>query len=53
MRHQDAFALPQNLGRPGLLEIPTPTEEKSAAAAASVKEICEHFCLGLAQPALA
>jgi hypothetical protein len=53
MQYQDAFALPQNLGRPGLLQIPTPTEEESAAAAASVKEICEHFCSGLAQPTLA
>lgn len=52
MQHQDAFTLPQNLSRPGLLQIPTPTEEGSAAAKASVKEICEHFCSGLAQPAL-
>ena len=53
MQHQDAFTLPQNLGRPGLLQIPTPTKEESAAAAASGKEILEYFCSGLAQPALA
>ena len=53
MQHQDAFTLPQNLDRPGLLQISTPTEEESAAAVASVKEIWEHFCSGLAQPVLA
>ena len=53
MQHQGAFTLPQDLGRPGLLQIPQPTKEESAAAAAFVKEICEHFCSGLAQPALA
>ena len=53
MQHQDAFTLPQDLGRPGLLQIPRPREEESAAAAASVKEICEYFCSGLAQVALA
>ena len=52
MQHQDVFTLPQNLGRPGLLQIPMPTKEESSAAAASVKEICEHFCSVLAQPAL-
>jgi hypothetical protein len=53
MQHQDAFTLPQNLGRPGLLQIPTPTGEDNTAAAVLVKEICEHSCSGLAQPALA
>jgi len=36
MQHQDAFALPPNLGRLGLLQIPTPTVEESIAATASV-----------------
>jgi hypothetical protein len=53
MQHQDAFTLPQNLGRPGLLQILTPKDEEGPAAAALVKEICEHFGSGLAQPALA
>ena len=53
MQHQDAFTLPQNLGRPGLLQISTPKDEEGAAAAALVKEICEHFGSVLAQPALA
>lgn len=53
MQHQDAFTLPQDLGRPGPLQIPRPREEKSAAAAASVNEICEYFCSGQAQLALA
>ena len=53
MQHQDAFTLPQNLGRPGLLQIPTPKDEEGPAAAALVKEICEHFGSGMAQTALA
>ena len=36
MQHQTAFLLPANLGRPGLLQIPTPTAEESTAAAALV-----------------
>ncbi len=53
MQYQDALTLTQNLGRPGLLQIPTPKDEEGPAAAARVKEICEHFLSGLAQPALA
>ena len=52
MQHQDDFTLPQNLGRPGLLQIPTPKDEEGPAAAALVNEICEHFG-SMAQPALA
>jgi len=29
MQHQDSFALPQNIGRPGLIAIPTPTTLQS------------------------
>lgn len=36
--HQKAFALPQNLGRAGLLQIATPTEKERAAAVVSVNE---------------
>jgi len=37
MQHQYAFALPPNLGRQGLLQITTPTETESIAAAASIR----------------
>ncbi len=30
MQHQDSFVLPPNLGRQGLLQIPTPTQAESA-----------------------
>ena len=36
--HQKAFALPQKLGRAGLLQIATPSQRESAAAAVSVNE---------------
>jgi hypothetical protein len=48
--HQNAFALPPNLGRAGLLQIATPTEKESTAAAASVSEA---FSSVLAEPVLA
>ena len=38
MQHQDSFVLPPNLGRQGLLQIPTPTEAESAVATALVHE---------------
>jgi hypothetical protein len=38
MQHQTAFLLPADVGRQGLLQIPTPTQEESAGAAASVNE---------------
>jgi putative alpha-1,2-mannosidase len=53
MQHQDAFGLPPNLGRQGLLQIPTPTAEESTAAAAAVNHAFD--CLGSVpvEPALA
>jgi len=39
MQHQDCFALVPNLGRQGLLQVPTPTQKESTAAAASMREI--------------
>lgn len=36
MQHQNSFVPPPNLGRQGLLQIPTPTEKESAAAAIAV-----------------
>jgi hypothetical protein len=53
MQHQNAFALPPNLGRQGLLQISTPTQEERTAAAASVSEACDCVSSALAQPALA
>ena len=38
MQHQTAFSLPGNLGRQGLLQISTPTQEESVTAAALVSE---------------
>jgi hypothetical protein len=40
MQHQMAFSLPADLGRQGLLQISTPTQEERTAAAASVTEAC-------------
>ena|SRR5438105_2589522 len=51
MQHQNAFALPPNLGRQGLLQITTPTEEESTAAAASVSEAYDRISSGLGQQA--
>ncbi|HET7442353.1 MAG TPA: hypothetical protein VFJ47_13705 [Terriglobales bacterium] len=53
MQHQNAFVLPLNRGRQGLLQIATPTQEEGAAAAASVSEAFDRIRLALAPPALA
>jgi hypothetical protein len=53
MQHQTAFSLPADLGRQGLLQIPTPTEEESVAAAASVSEALEGVGSTRAQLAVA
>jgi len=53
MQHQTAFVLPPDRGRQGLLQIPTPTEEESTAAAASVSEAFDRFGSVLTHPALA
>jgi hypothetical protein len=52
-QHQSAFALPQNLGRQGLLQIATPTEDESAAAASSVSEALDHVSSAPVEPVLA
>jgi hypothetical protein len=41
MQHQNLFGLPQNLGRQGLLQIGTPTETESKAAAALINDAFE------------
>jgi len=53
MQHQSAFALPPNLGRQGLLQIATPTEEESRAAAVSVCEAFDDVSSALTEPVLA
>jgi hypothetical protein len=53
MQHQDAFVLPPNRGRQGLLQIATPTEEERTAAAASVSEALKRLGSEVAEPALA
>jgi hypothetical protein len=50
MQHQSAFALPPNLGRQGLLEIRTPSEEESTVAASSVSEAFDHVNSALTEP---
>ncbi|HEV2395481.1 MAG TPA: hypothetical protein VGS27_00885 [Candidatus Sulfotelmatobacter sp.] len=53
MQHQNSFVLPANLGRQGLLQIPTPTEKERAAAAIMVNEAIDSFGSLLAQPMVA
>lgn len=53
MQHQNSFLLPPNLGRLGLLQIPTPTVEEIAAAAIAVNEAIHSFGSLLAQPTVA
>lgn len=53
MQHQDSFVPPPNQGRQGLLQIPTPTEKESAAAAITVNEALHSYDSLLAQPTFA
>jgi hypothetical protein len=53
MQRQNTFAPPPNLGRPGLLQIPRPTEAEIEAATASVSEALDHLNSALADPVLA
>jgi|SRR5579864_2730005 len=48
--HQKAFTLPRNLGRAGLLQISTPTQTASEAAAVSVRETFHRINYGPAEP---
>ncbi|MGA3348149.1 MAG: hypothetical protein ABSC33_03950 [Candidatus Sulfotelmatobacter sp.] len=43
MQHQDAFTLPLNLGRQGLLQISTPTMEERTNAATFVNQAFERM----------
>ncbi len=53
MQHQNSFVLPMDHGRQGLLQIPTPTEEESTAAAAALNEAFERLDVARVEPALA
>jgi hypothetical protein len=53
MQHQNSFVLPSNLGRQGLLQIPTPTVEESAAAAALINEAFGRLAAPLPELAVA
>jgi hypothetical protein len=53
MQHQLAFSLPGNLGRQGLLQISTPTQEQSMRAAAVVSEALDRVGSAPAQLAVA
>jgi hypothetical protein len=53
MQHQTIFALPADLGRRGLLQISTPTEEESKAATAYVGETFVRLGSLLDQPMVA
>lgn len=53
MQHQKSFVLPANLGRQGLLQIATPTEVESAAAAAWMSETLDRLGSPVPEPTLA
>ena len=53
MQHQTLFVLPENMGRQGLLQIPTPTEEDRSAAAKWIRDAFDRLGSPFAEPALA
>lgn len=53
MQHQASFELPENLGRQGLLQIPTPTEEERVAAGEWIRDALDRLGATIAEPALA
>ena len=53
MQHQTSFALPANLGRQGLLQIPTPTEEERLAAGEWIRNTFDRLGTPIAEPVLA
>lgn len=52
MQHQTTFVLPENMGRQGLLQIPTPTEEDRSAAGEWIRDAFDRLGSALAEPAL-
>jgi hypothetical protein len=53
MHHQILLSLPRDFGRQGLLQIQTPTQEQSAAAAKLVSEFVDRVTSVLDQPVAA
>ena len=53
MHHQTAFSLPRDFGRQGLIQIQTPTQEESVAAAKLVSESVDRVTSVLNQPVAA
>jgi hypothetical protein len=53
MQHQSAFTLPANFGRQGLIQISTPTEKDTAAAAASMSDAFNRSRSAFGEPARA
>lgn len=53
MQHQTFFVLPENMGRQGLLQVPTPTEEERAGADEWISDAFDRLGSALAEPALA
>lgn len=53
MKHQQAFLLPPNLGRQGLLQITAPAAKERAAAAGVVTQALEQVTSGTADPVMA
>lgn len=53
MQNQTSFVLPENMGRQGLLQISSPTEEDRSAAGEWVRDTFDRLGSALAEPALA
>jgi hypothetical protein len=53
MQHQTSFVLPENMGRQGLLQIPTPSEEDRWAGGEWIRDAFDRLGSALAEPALA
>ncbi|HEV2402095.1 MAG TPA: hypothetical protein VGS27_34510 [Candidatus Sulfotelmatobacter sp.] len=53
MQNQTSFVLPENMGRQGLLQISSPTEEDRSAACEWIRDTFDRLGSTLAEPALA
>jgi len=52
MQHQDSFVLPENSGRQGLIQIPTPTDEDRSAAGEWIRDAFDRPGSSLAEPVM-
>jgi hypothetical protein len=50
MQNQPSFALPPNLGRQGLLQIPTPSAEERVAAGEWIRDALDRLGVAAAEP---